>query len=170
MNIPMVDLKGQYLTLKDEIDSALIDALSATQFILGPNVQAFEQEAAEYLGVEHAVGVASGTDALHLALAAADIGAGDEVITTPFTFIATAEAISYVGATPVFVDIDPYTFNIDLNQVEQAHHRQNPRGDPGAPVRPAGRHECAEDLCATPTTWSSSRTARSRSVRTSTSA
>ena len=120
MNIPMVDLKGQYLTLKDEIDSALLEALAATQFILGPNVQAFEQEAANYLGVEHAVGVASGTDALHLALAAADIGAGDEVITTPFTFIATAEAICYVGATPVFVDIDPYTFNIDLNQVEQA--------------------------------------------------
>ena len=120
MNIPMVDLKGQYLTLKDEIDTALIDALSATQFILGPNVQAFEQEAADYLGVEHAVGVASGTDALHLALAAAGVGEGDEVITTAFTFIATAEAISYVGAVPVFVDIDPYTFNIDLNQVEQA--------------------------------------------------
>jgi dTDP-4-amino-4,6-dideoxygalactose transaminase len=120
MNIPMVDLKGQYLTLKDEIDTALIDALSATQFILGPNVQAFEKEAADYLEVEHAVGVASGTDALHLALAAAGIGKGDEVITTPFTFIATAEAISYLGATPVFVDIDPYTFNIDLNQVEQA--------------------------------------------------
>lgn len=120
MSIPMVDLKGQYLNLKDEIDTALIDALSATQFILGPNVQAFEKEAAAYLGVEHAIGVASGTDALHLALAAAGIGAGDEVITTAFTFIATAEAISYLGATPVFVDIDPYTFNIDLNQVEQA--------------------------------------------------
>jgi dTDP-4-amino-4,6-dideoxygalactose transaminase len=120
MNIPMVDLKGQYLTLKDEIDSAVLEGLSATQFILGPNVQAFEKEAADYLGVEHAVGVASGTDALHLALAAAGIGEGDEVITTPFTFIATAEAISYVGAIPVFVDIDPYTFNIDLNQVEQA--------------------------------------------------
>ena len=120
MNIPMVDLKGQYLALKDEIDGALLDALQATQFILGPNVQAFENEAADYLGVEHAVGVASGTDALHLALAAAGVGEGDEVITTPFTFIATAEAISYVGATPVFVDIDPYTFNIDLEQVEQA--------------------------------------------------
>jgi len=120
MNIPMVDLKGQYLALKDEIDTALLDGLSATQFILGPNVQAFEKEAAEYLGVEHAVGVASGTDALHLALAAAGIGEGDEVITTPFTFIATAEAISYVGAVPVFVDIDPYTFNMDLDQLEQA--------------------------------------------------
>lgn len=120
MNIPMVDLKGQYETLKDEIDSAVLDALSATQFILGPNVQSFEQEAADYLGVKHAVGVASGTDALHLALAAAGIGEGDEVITTPFTFIATAEAISYVGATPVFVDIDPQTFNIDLAQLESA--------------------------------------------------
>ena len=120
MNIPMVDLKGQYLTLKDEIDSAILEGLSATQFILGPNVQAFEKETADYLGVEHAVGVASGTDALHLALAAAGIGEGDEVITTPFTFIATAEAICYLGATPVFVDIDPYTFNIDLNQVEAA--------------------------------------------------
>lgn len=120
MNIPMVDLKSQYRALKQEIDTALIDALFATQFILGPNVQAFEQEAADYLGVKHAVGVASGTDALHLGLAAAGIGEGYEVITTPFTFIATAEAICYVGATPVFVDIDPNTFNIDLNQVEQA--------------------------------------------------
>ena len=120
MNIPMVDLKGQYEVLKHEIDEAVLETLSATQFILGPNVQAFEQEAADYLGVSHAVGCASGTDALHLALAAAGIGEGDEVITTPFTFIATAEAISYLGATPVFVDIDPKTFNIDLNQVEQA--------------------------------------------------
>ena len=120
MNIPMVNLKSQYLALKQEIDNALLEALSTTQFILGPNVQAFEQEAADYLGVKHAIGVASGTDALHLALVAAGIGEGDEVITTPFTFIATAEAISYVGATPVFVDIDPSTFNIDLNEVEQA--------------------------------------------------
>ena len=118
--IPMVDLKGQYLSIKDEIDSALLEALGNTQFILGPNVRAFEQEAADYLGVKHAVGVASGTDALHLALLAAGIGAGDEVITTPFTFIATAEAIRYVGATPVFVDIDPRTFNIDPEQAAAA--------------------------------------------------
>lgn len=120
MNIPMVDLKVQYLSLKNEIDAAMLQALEETRFILGPNVQAFEQEAADYLGVKHAIGVASGTDALHLALVAAGIGPGDEVITTPFTFIATAEAISYVGATPVFVDIDPDTFNIDLEQVEHA--------------------------------------------------
>jgi len=120
MNIPMVDLHGQYLTLKSEIDAALLQALGETRFILGPNVQALEQETATYLGVKHAVGVASGTDALHLALRAIGIGPGDEVITTPFTFIATAEAISYVGATPVFVDIDPYTFNIDIDWVEDA--------------------------------------------------
>ena len=120
MNIPMVDLKSQYNELKEEIDSAMIQALEATQFILGPNVQAFEKEAAEYHGVKHTIGVASGTDALHLALLAAGIGKGDEVITTPFTFIATAEAISYVGAIPVFVDIDPKTFNIDINEVEKA--------------------------------------------------
>lgn len=116
----MVDLKAQYLALKDEIDTSILAALSATQFILGPNVQAFEQEAADYLGVNHAISVASGTDALHLALVAAGIGKGDEVITTAFTFIATAEAISYVGAIPVFVDINLDTFNIALEQIEQA--------------------------------------------------
>ena len=117
MNIPMVDLKQQYAQIKDELNSSLLAALEATQFILGPNVQAFEKETAGYLGVKHAIGVASGTDALHLALAAAGIGKNDEVITTPFTFIATAEAIAYVGATPVFVDINKDTFNIDLDQV-----------------------------------------------------
>jgi len=118
--IPMVDLKGQYLEIKDEIDQGLLQALEATQFILGPNVRAFEEEAASYLGVNHAVGCASGTDALHLALIAAGIGEGDEVITTPFTFIATAEAILYVGAKPVYVDIDEKTLNIDVNQIEAA--------------------------------------------------
>ncbi|GAB6039887.1 DegT/DnrJ/EryC1/StrS family aminotransferase [Endothiovibrio diazotrophicus] len=118
--IPMVDLKGQYHELKEEIDAGLLAALEETRFILGPNVQAFEKEAAAYLGVDHAVGVASGTDALHLALLAAGVQAGDEVITTPFTFIATAEAIKYVGATPVFVDIEPDTFNIDVAQAAAA--------------------------------------------------
>jgi len=118
--IPMVDLKIQYLKIKDEIDNGILDALDKTQFILGPNVSAFENEAAAYLGAQHAVAVASGTDALHLALVAAGIGEGDEVITSPFTFIATAEAIRYVGAKPVFVDIDPRTFNIDPALVESA--------------------------------------------------
>ncbi len=116
----MVDLKGQYESLKSEIDSAIIQALGETRYILGPNVQAFEQEAADYLGVKHAISCASGTDALHLALLAAGIKAGDEVITTAFTFIATAEAICYVGATPVFVDINEDTLNIDVEQIKLA--------------------------------------------------
>jgi dTDP-4-amino-4,6-dideoxygalactose transaminase len=118
--IPMVDLKNQYLEMKEEIDRGIIEALEKCQFILGPNVTAFENEAAAYLGVDNAVAVASGTDALHLALVAAGIGPGDEVITTPFTFIATAEAIRYVGARPVFVDIDPRTFNIGPDKIEAA--------------------------------------------------
>ncbi len=120
MQIPMVDLKGQYESLKAEIDSAMLQALGETRFILGPNVQAFEQESAEYLGVKHAVTCASGTDALHLALRAAGIGPGDEVITTAFTFIATAEAIRYVGATPVFVDIQSDSLNIDPGKIKAA--------------------------------------------------
>lgn len=118
--IPMVDLKTQYHLLKEEMDKALLDALESTQFILGPNVTALEQEISSYLGVSNAVACASGTDALMLAIRAAGIGAGDEVITTPFTFIATAEAICYAGATPVYVDIDPKTFNIDPTLVEAA--------------------------------------------------
>lgn len=120
MQIPMVDLKGQYETLKPEIDAAIIQALGETKYILGPNVQAFEQETADYLGVKHAIGCASGTDALHLALLAAGIKQGDEVITTAFTFIATAEAIRYVGATPVFVDIQEDTLNIDPEKIRAA--------------------------------------------------
>ncbi len=116
----MVDLKGQYESLKPEIDAAIIQALGETRYILGPNVQAFEKEAAEYLGVKHALGCANGTDALHLGLLAAGIGPGDEVITTAFTFIATAEAIRYVGATPVFVDILPGSLNIDPYQIKAA--------------------------------------------------
>ena len=118
--IPMVNLKAQYAEIQDEIVNGFSETLETCAFILGPNVQAFEKEAAEYLGVKHAIGCASGTDALHLALRAAGIGEGDEVITTAFTFIATAEAIKYVGATPVFVDIDPGTFNITPENILKA--------------------------------------------------
>ncbi|QIT55585.1 DegT/DnrJ/EryC1/StrS family aminotransferase [Aquisalimonas sp. 2447] len=118
--IPMVDLKAQYADLREEIEQGFSQVLDSAQFILGPNVQSLEEEVARYLGAGHAVACNSGTDALHLALAALDVGPGDEVITSPFTFIATAEAIRYVGATPVFVDIDSRTFNLDLNQVEDA--------------------------------------------------
>lgn len=116
----MVDLKGQYESLRSEIESGIRAVLESTHFILGPNGAAFEEEVAAYCGVAHAVGVASGTDAIHLALLACGIGPGDEVITTPFTFIATAEALLYVGAKPVFVDIDPATFNIDPALIEAA--------------------------------------------------
>jgi len=118
--IPMVDLKIQYHQFKTEIDAALLEVLENTAFILGPNVRSFEEEAADYLGVKYTVGCASGTDALHLALQATGIGPGDEVITTAFTFIATAEAIRYVGAKPVFVDIHNDTYNIDPAAVEAA--------------------------------------------------
>ena len=120
MQIPMVDLKIQYRMLKSEIDAGISKVLDSAYFILGPEGAGFEQEIAEYLDVKHAIGVASGTDALHLALRAAGLGPGDEVITSPFTFIATAEAIAYVGAKPVFVDIEPDTFNIDVAQVAAA--------------------------------------------------
>ena len=118
--IPMVDLKLQYQQLKKDIDDAIAEVLESTAFILGPNVRAFEEETADYLGVNYAVGCASGTDALHLALLAAGIGPDSEVITSAFTFIATAEAICYTGAKPVFVDIDEATMNLDLEQVSRA--------------------------------------------------
>lgn len=118
--IPVLDLTPEIEALWDELMAAIQGVLKSGQFIMGPNVKAFEQEAAAYLGVKHAVGVNSGTDALVIALRAAGIGPGDEVITTPFTFFATAEAISQVGATPVFVDIDPRTFNINPDLIEPA--------------------------------------------------
>jgi dTDP-4-amino-4,6-dideoxygalactose transaminase len=119
MKIPLADLKAQYLSIKDEIDGAIQKTLETTQFILGPEVKALEGEIAAYVGARYGVGVASGTDALHLALLACEIGPGDEVITTPFTFIATAETIARCGAKPVFVDIDPKTYNIDTSKIEE---------------------------------------------------
>lgn len=116
--IPFVDLKAQYLSIKPEIDEAVLRVLESSQFVLGEEVTAFEQDFARYCGVEHAVGVNSGTSALHLALLAASVGPGDEVITVPFTFVATTAAICYTGARPVFVDIDPTSFNMDVGQIE----------------------------------------------------
>jgi dTDP-4-amino-4,6-dideoxygalactose transaminase len=117
--IPMVDLKRQYKSLKANIDAAIQNVLDDGQFILGPNVAELEKEIAAYYGVSHAIGVASGTDALLLSLRACGIGAGDEVITTPFTFIATADVISLLSATPVFADIAKDTFNIDPGKIEE---------------------------------------------------
>jgi dTDP-4-amino-4,6-dideoxygalactose transaminase len=119
MQIPLTDLKAQYESIKGEMEVAIAEVLQETNFILGKQVGLLEQEIAQYLGVRHAVGVASGTDALVLSLAALGIGKGDDVITTPFTFIATAEAISRVGARPVFCDIDEKTYNIDPAQIEK---------------------------------------------------
>lgn len=116
--IPMVDLQRQYKFLKSEIDAAIQEVLESSQFILGPNVNALEKEIAAYHGVPHAIGVASGTDALLLALRACGITAGDEVITTPFTFIATADVISLLHARPVFADITPDTYNIEPAGIE----------------------------------------------------
>lgn len=118
--IPILDLTRQYHSIKSEIDAAIASVLEGGHFINGQNVATLEDEIAAYTGTRFAVGLNSGTDALHLALRALDIGAGDEVITSPFTFVATSEAIGMVGATPVFVDIDPRTFNIDARKIEEA--------------------------------------------------
>ncbi len=118
MNIPLVDLKAQYQRIKIEIDKAVQEVIQSGQFILGPEVEAFESEVAAYCNTKYATGVASGTDALQLALLACGIEPNDEVITTPFTFIATAETIAKCGATPVFADIDPKTYNIDPARLE----------------------------------------------------
>ncbi|MBV8490695.1 MAG: aminotransferase class I/II-fold pyridoxal phosphate-dependent enzyme, partial [Candidatus Eremiobacteraeota bacterium] len=118
--IPILDLTRQHQQLRLQIERAISEVMTAGTFINGPNVAAFETELAQYVGVPHAVGLNSGTDALHLALRALDIGPGDEVITTPFTFVATTEAIGMVGARPVFADIDPDTFNIDPAAIEAA--------------------------------------------------
>ena len=118
--IPILDLTRQHRQLRPQLERAIGEVLDSGSFINGPNVKALEEEIAAYIGASHAVGLNSGTDALHLALRALDIGPGDEVITTPFTFVATTEAIGMVGATPVFVDIDPATLNIDAAAVEAA--------------------------------------------------
>jgi dTDP-4-amino-4,6-dideoxygalactose transaminase len=121
MNTPeiqMVDLVTQYQKIKPEIDQAIHRVLDSGQFILGKEVGEFEAAAASYLGVHHAVGCASGTDALQVAMMALGVGPGDEIVTTPFTFVATTETIVLLGAKPVYVDIDPKTFNIDSSKIE----------------------------------------------------
>ncbi len=117
--IPLVDVKAQYAPLRSQLRQAIDEVLESGQFVLGPNVVAFEEEAARYLGVRETVGVGNGTDAIVLVLNALEIGTGDEVICPAFTFYATAEAIARVGATPVFADIDPQTFNLDPDRVAE---------------------------------------------------
>jgi dTDP-4-amino-4,6-dideoxygalactose transaminase len=124
MNVPFLDLKAQHALIREEIDSAIREVFESCAFAGGPFVERFEKEWARYCGVSDAVGVGSGTEALWLALIAGGIGRGDEVITAPNSFLATAEAISLAGATPVFVDIDPMTYTMDVNLLEAAITRR----------------------------------------------
>jgi dTDP-4-amino-4,6-dideoxygalactose transaminase len=120
LKFPFLDLKAQFASIRDEVMAAVCGVLESQQFILGPEVKQFEDEVAAKLGAKFAIGCASGTDALILALMAAEVGPGDEVITTPFSFVATAGSIAQVGARPVFVDIEPVSFNIDAKKIEAA--------------------------------------------------
>ena len=157
--VPFVDLRAQYHSIKTEIDAAVLDLLESSHFVLGSKVAAFEDAFATYCQAQYAIGVNTGTSALHLALLAAGIGPGDEVITTPFTFVATAAAIGYAGARPVFVDIDPVSFNIDPTKIEAALtprtkaiipvHLYGQPADMGAIMEIARRHGLVviEDAC-----------------------
>ncbi|MBV9709334.1 MAG: aminotransferase class I/II-fold pyridoxal phosphate-dependent enzyme, partial [Ktedonobacteraceae bacterium] len=118
MQVPLVDLLAQYHTIKNDVMAAFEDVLEHMQLFIGPRCQAFEQDFASYCGSSYGVGVSSGTEALELALRACDIGPGDEVITVANTFIATVEAIALVGATPVFVDVEPDTYTLDYRQLD----------------------------------------------------
>ena len=118
--IPFLDLKAQYRSIEEEADAAVSNVLESCQFALGKEVAAFEEEFAACCGAQYGIGVNSGTSALHLALLAAGVGPGDEVVTVPFAFVATVAAILYPGARPVFVDIDPQSFTMDINQIEAA--------------------------------------------------
>ena len=119
MKIPFIDLQAQYQAYKAEIDEAIQNVLNSSHYIMGPQVKKLEDGLASYTGAKHAIACSSGTDALLIALMAIDIKPGDEVITTPFTFIATAEVVSLLGAIPVFVDVSSDTLNIDVSKIEE---------------------------------------------------
>ena len=119
MNIALSDLKAQYKSIAEDLDRVTKEVLSSAGYIMGKNVIGFEKEFAEYIGTKHAISVGNGTDALVIALKALGIGEGDEVITSTFTYFASAECISAVGATPVFVDVEKDTFNIDPTKIEE---------------------------------------------------
>jgi dTDP-4-amino-4,6-dideoxygalactose transaminase len=157
--IPFLDLRAQYRAIKPEIDAAIARVLDSGQFVLGPEVEGFEREFAAYCGAGYGIATNTGTSALHLALLAAGIKPGDEVITVPFTFVATVAAIEYAGARPVFVDIDPVTFTMDVSQLEAAItprtraivpvHLYGQPADMDPILEIAGRHNLVviEDAC-----------------------
>ena len=118
MQVPQISLSSQNMKIKEELDVAMGKVIKKGSFIMGENVRKIEEEVANYLGVKYGIAVANGSDALYLALLACDIKPGDEVITTPFTFFATAGSIVRAGAIPVFVDIEPGTYNIDVNKID----------------------------------------------------
>jgi dTDP-4-amino-4,6-dideoxygalactose transaminase len=120
VKVPYLDLRAQYRNIKSEIDAAIAGVLESCQFVLGNEVSSFEQEFANYCGASECIALNSGTSALHLALLAAGVGPGDEVITVPFTFVASVAAVLYAGAKPVLVDIDPLTFTMDPSGIEKA--------------------------------------------------
>ena len=124
MKITSLDLRRQYESIQDEINSAVLEVIASQSFVLGPFVESFERSIAEFCSAKHAIGVSSGTDAILLALMACGIKNGDEVITTPFTFFATAGSIARLGAVPVFVDIDPSTYNIDASKIASAVNKK----------------------------------------------
>ncbi len=142
MKVQLLDLSSQYRKIKNEVMKEVKAVCDSQHYVLGKNVSGLEAEIADYCGVKHAVGVASGTDALILALKAAGVGAGDRVITTPFTFFATAGSIAMAGAEPVFVDIDPATFNIDPERLESALKRSSKNVKAVMPVHLYG--QCAD--------------------------
>lgn len=135
MKVPFVDLRLQYESIKDEISAAIQQVLESSAFSGGPFVEKFEKEFAEFCQCQHAIGVGSGTEALWLSLLALGIGVGDEVITVPNTFIATAEAISFCGATPVFVDIDEHTYTMDPQKLDDFLKFRNSQSARGNPIR-----------------------------------
>jgi len=143
--VPLLDIEAHHAPLRDDIRRALERVLDSHQFILGPEVTAFEAEVGRFVGVQHAIGVSSGTDALLAALMALDVGHGDEVITTPYSFFATAGVIARLGAKPVFVDIDPYTFNLRTDQIES---RITTRTKAIVPVHLFGRMVPMDDILA----------------------
>lgn len=145
MNVPLLDLKAQYQTLKNELDHALLRVAESQYFILGPDVNELEKNMSEFLGVKHAIGVSSGTDALLIALMATDIKPGDEVIVPTYSFFATAGVVSRLNAVPIFADVDPVTFNLDPNDIEK---RITPKTKAIVPVHLYGQSADMEPIMA----------------------